>query len=125
MKRLSVILVVLSMLAVLPAISQAAVTLGTEDPSTGLTVQFHASALYSNGTTYSIYMSVASDGEDYFDPFNFGGDTSDGISFFPLPASGDGNWLTGANTGNRYRTQLLGFFLQPPWAEKMSRHSSR
>jgi hypothetical protein len=77
MKRVLLILVVPALLAVFPALSRAGTiagkdaVLGVEDVNNGFVGDL--------GLNHSIV--VASDGEVAFDPFGFGGDTSDDIKF--------------------------------------------
>jgi hypothetical protein len=71
MKRVPRFLFALALLAVFPVLSRAdTVILGTEDPEDGFVGAIATSAPP---------LLVASDGEGFFDPFNAGFDTSDGI----------------------------------------------
>jgi hypothetical protein len=62
--------------------------IGSEDPITGFVGLLDGVIIHqTDGTTYTV--TVASDGEFFFDPFGFGADVSDGIrvNLIPEPAS--------------------------------------
>jgi hypothetical protein len=97
MKRLLPILAALGLIAAVPAAVHADFNLGAEDPHTG----------YNQVIDVNAYpIRVASDGEDFFDPFGYGTthtpsattDTTDGIQFNPtnfpivLLTGGIGSW---------------------------------
>jgi hypothetical protein len=98
MKRSLLFLLALGLFAVIPLAAQAQQSLGNEDLDNGLYVQT---------TAIPGVLAVGSDGEQYFDPFGYGHDTSDGIQFSvdarPVPGTTTPYWVqlkdaTGAPT---------------------------